>query len=168
MVNIESDMNRGEGFELSVIRDSVNNKLAECGSSEQMNNREVRVLLEKYFGNRISFSYPQGANKSLICFTSDTCSAETLAETIRNAEPVKDCANILRDSLLEYDFGLEDRFCGASDMRAAWVNIVIPKPVLDFLKVLFNVDSVHTCSDAKMKQILSTFQFMFYNVHQGH
>ena len=168
MVKIECDMKRGEGFELSLIRDSVNNKLAECGSSEQMNNREVKVLLEKHFGNRISFSYPQNANKSVMCFTSDTCSAETLAETIRNAEPVKECAKILRDCLLEYDFGLEDRFCDASDLRAAWDNIVIPKPVLDFLKVLFNVDSVHSCSDAKMKQILSTFQFMFYNVHQGH
>ena len=51
IVKIESDMNRGEGFELSVIRDSVNNKLAECGSSEQMNNREVKVLLQKDFGD---------------------------------------------------------------------------------------------------------------------
>ena len=70
--------------------------------------------------------------------------------------------------LLRNDFGLEDRFCDASELRAAWDKIVIPKSVLELFKVLFNVDSVHSCSDAKMKQILSTFQFMFYNVHQGH
>lgn len=38
-----------------MIRDSVNNKLAECGSSEQMNNRGVKVLLEKHFGNNFIF-----------------------------------------------------------------------------------------------------------------
>lgn len=168
MVEIESDLNSGEGFELSVIRDSVNNKLAECGSSEQMNNREVKVLLQKNFGNPMAFLYSHKANKSLMCFASDACSAQTLAETIRNTDPVKECASKLRDCLLEYDFGLEDRFCDATDLRAAWDNIDVPKPVLDFLKVLFNVDSSHGCSDAKLKQILSTFQFMFYNVHQGH
>ena len=74
----------------------------------------------------------------------------------------------MRDCLLEYNFGLEDRFCDASDLRGAWDNTAVPKPVLDFLKVLFNMDSIHSCSDVKMKQILSTFQCMFYNVHQGY
>ena len=62
---------------------------------------------------------------------------------------------------------LQDRFCDATDLRVAWDNINVPKPVLDFLKVLFKKDSSHS-SDAKWKQILSTFQIMFYNVHQGH
>lgn len=50
MVEIESDLNSGKGFELSEILYSVNNKLAECSSSEQMDNREVKVLLQKHFG----------------------------------------------------------------------------------------------------------------------
>lgn len=168
MVEIESYMASGEGFELSVVRDSVNSKLSECGSSEQINNRDLKVMLQNQFGSKILFSYPHEANKSIMCFAADICNVESLAETIRNTDPIKDCANKLRNCLLEYNFGLEDRFCDVSDLRASWDDIVVPGPVLEFLKVLFKVDSIDTCSDVKMKRILSTFQCMFYNVHQGH
>ena len=43
---------------------------------------------------------------------------------------------------------------------------MFPSQFLAFLKVLLNVDSGQDCSDAKLK--LSTFQFLFYNAHQGH
>lgn len=82
MVEIEPDLNIGKGLELSVIRDSVNNRLVEHGSSEKMSNREVKILLQKHFGNQIVFTYSHKANKSLMCFLSDACGTQTLAENI--------------------------------------------------------------------------------------
>lgn len=151
MVQTKSDMNSVKGFELSVIREYVNNKLAEYNSSEQMNNREVEVRLQEHFGNRVTFLYFHRSNKSLMCFASYACSAQTLAETIWNTDHVKKGTNKLRNCLLEYYYGLKDRFYDGSDLRIAWDNTHVPKPVLDFLKVLFSADSSHGCSDAKLK-----------------
>ena len=117
LVKIEVDLNSGEGFELSVMRDSVNKKLAECCSSEQMNNREVEVLLQIHFGSRLAYWYSHKANKSILCFSSDSCSAQTLAETIQNSDHVNECVKKLRDCFLGYNFGLEDSFCDATALR---------------------------------------------------
>ena len=75
MIELEFNLKSRDGFKLSVIRDSVNKKLIECGNEELMNNREVKVLLEKHFGNKTKLSYSQKVNTSLLCFLSDVCSA---------------------------------------------------------------------------------------------
>ena len=51
MFKIELDLKSGDGFELSIMRDSVNKMFIECGNAKLMDNREVKVLIEKHFKN---------------------------------------------------------------------------------------------------------------------
>ena len=48
------------------------------------------------------------------------CSAQNLAETIQNTDFIAKCTTKLLDCLFEYDFGLKDRFCNASELRTSW------------------------------------------------
>lgn len=67
-----------------------------------------------------------------MCSAADACDVQSLDETICNTDLLKDCCVMLRECLLDYDFGLEDSFCDASDLKNAWVDINLPKPLMDF------------------------------------
>lgn len=43
-----------------------------------------------------------------------------------------------RDEVDEYDFGLEDRFCDAQDLKIACSDMCIPEPVVGFFGHLYN------------------------------
>ena len=75
MIEIELYLKSVNEFKLNVIRDSINKKLIEFDNEDLMDNREVKVLLEKHFGNKTKLSYSQKVNTSLLCFLSDVCSA---------------------------------------------------------------------------------------------
>ena len=92
-----------------------------------MDNWEVKVFLGKNFGNKIKFLYSHKVTKSLLSFSSDVCSAQNLAETIRNTDFIAKYARELQNCFLGYDFGLEDRFCDASELRISCENIHVPK-----------------------------------------
>ena len=51
---------------------------------------------------------------------------------------MQECASEIRKALDDYDFGLEDRFCDAQDLKLALSNMRIPEPVLRFFGHLFN------------------------------
>ena len=51
-----------------------------------MNNWEVKALIEKNFENKMKLLYSHKVKKSLLCFLSDACSAQKLAETIWNTD----------------------------------------------------------------------------------
>jgi len=55
-----------------------------------------------------------------------------MAETIRANDPIRQCAESIRQCLLEYDFDLQDRFCDMNDLKTAWESIKIPEPLLSF------------------------------------
>ena len=99
-------------------------------------NREVKVLLVNHFG----FSKPKQAYKSLMLLRSNM-TAENLAETIRCTDVVRQCAEMIRESLSALDFDLQDRFCDAHDLETASANIKIPTPLLNFFAALYNFDA---------------------------
>ena len=133
---IETGLRNGDGYELSHVRDRINREL---NSDIKVNNREVKVLLSEHFGSEISFSQPKQVNKSQMFFSSNV-TAENLAETIRSTDHIQECAETIRQCLLELNFDLQDRFCDANDLENATANMVVPEPLLKFFAVLFNFD----------------------------
>ena len=67
-------------------------------------------------------------------------STENMAEKIRSTDIVTECAKMLRQSLKETDFDLQDKFYDASDLETSWKSMNIPEPLLNFLSVLYNFD----------------------------
>ena len=187
MPEIETGLIQGDGYELSYVRDCINSKL---GSDICVNNREVKVLLTNYFGSKISFSKPKQVNKSQMFFSS-TVKAENLAETIRSTDPIRQCAEMIRQCLLELDFDLQDRFCDVNDLETATANMVIPEPILKFFATLYNFDmnsfentskrlmkgaadvvgDESDCgtrvSEAKCRQVQGLTQTLYYILHRG-
>lgn len=184
---IEMRLSDGEGLELSYVRKLMNEKI----SSSSITNQEVKVLLSHHFGEKIRFSTPKQVNKSLLFFSADV-TQESLAETIRCTDPVRECAEVLRQSLMSVNFDLTDRFCDANDLKEAWNATVIPEPLLRFFGHLLNFDTQSfqackinmdknqeseledegtidgpTASPTKVRQIQSLFQIMYYVLHGG-
>ena len=136
----------------------------------------------------MTYSFPQEANKSAMVFLK-TSTAEMMADRIRSNDPLVQSAKILRDSIMEIDFGLQDKFCDKHDLEKSWENIVIPPPVLTFFAVLFNFDANHfkanienddaesddddnipatdKVSAGKQRKMISLLQIMYYILHNG-
>ena len=183
---IESGLSNGLGYELSFVRNSINEYLEKQYPQCKLNvtNREVKLLLVNHFGGKIYFSQPKQVNKSLMFF-SQNVTVEDVAQTIRNTDPIKECAQQIRKSLLDVDFNLNDRFCDAADLEESLNAISIPDPLLNFFAVLFNFDKngFKASSDEKeeeydvlgsldlsvsrRRKLQSLFQIMYFNVHNG-
>lgn len=63
------------------------------------------IFLLNQFGGEIDFTYSNKANKSMMVFS---VSKYMLAESVRSFDPVHACACMIRKSLDDYAFGLED------------------------------------------------------------
>ena len=61
-----------------------------------------------------------------------------MADTIRVHDVIIECATILRNLLLNVDFGLQDKFCDAHDIESAWNGTEVPEDLLGFFGALFN------------------------------
>ena len=59
---------------------------------------------------------------------------------MRSLDCVKNTAEHIRKVLLNVDFGLEDRFCDAQELKNSYSNTQIPDVLLTFLASLFNVN----------------------------
>ena len=125
--DIKTGLSNGEGYELSFVRDSKYKYL------ESENN------VTNYFGDRICFSQPKQANRSVMFFSKNV-TAEHMADTIRCTDPIKQCAELIRQSLLDTDFHLQDRFCDANDLKTSWDTVPIPEPLMNFFAALYNFD----------------------------
>ena len=128
---LEQGIKDGKGYELSVIRDKLNKIDEKCN----FRNRDVKVFLMDQFGNAIDFTYPSARNKSIMVFSVPN---SVLAEHIRSVDPVQVCATVIREALNAFDFGLEDSFCDAHDLKHALSHMNIPEPVLRFFGHLYN------------------------------
>ena len=89
---LEQGIKNGKGYELSVIRDNLNN-LDECCN---FRNRDVKIFLMDQFGDEIDFTYPSAMNKPIMVFS---VPSNVLAEHIRSVDPVQVCATVIRDAL---------------------------------------------------------------------
>ena len=115
------------GYELCVIRDSFNNIDEKCNFRKI----DVKVFLMNQFGSEIDFTYPSALNKSMMVFS---VPKNVLVQRIRYLDPVQVCASVIRKALDDYDFGLDDSFCDAQDLKHALSTMNIPEPVLWFFR----------------------------------
>ncbi|KAK7085440.1 hypothetical protein SK128_027545 [Halocaridina rubra] len=67
-------------------------------------------------------------------------SPENMADEIRGTDPIRECAAIIRQCLLEVDFDMQERFCDATDLKTSWNTVPIPEPLLKFMGALYNFD----------------------------
>ena len=181
--DIETGLSNGTGYELSFVRDAMNKHLE---VNDYVNNREVKVLLTNHFSDQICFSQPKQLNKSQQFFSKEV-RVENMAEQIRASDPIKECASIIRQSLLDINFDLQDRFCDAHDLKTSWNAVPIPDPLLKFLATLYNfdLDNFSTgqqvpddeddrppdeqagISESKCRQMHCLFQIMYHDLHRG-
>ena len=125
----------GRGYELSSIRDHLNK--SSTSKETIFTNRDVKIFLMGEFEDTINFSYPDSSKKSLMVYSLDHDNADYL-NYIRSINPIQVCASVIRSSFNEYDSGLTDRFCDATDLKQSCVNMSIPDPVLKFLGYLYD------------------------------
>ena len=182
IAEMKPGLNTGEGFALSDIRDQANTKLE---GEIPFSNREVKILLLNHFGDNINITISQNVRKSAMAFLK-TCNIDDMADKIRLTDPINECATILRNSLMDVNFGLQDKFCDASDLEDSWNNIDIPQPLLKFLSVMYNFNEHEFCtakpsiigeedqdptkhgiSKSKEKQMLAIYQIMYFVLHSG-
>ena len=74
-----------------------------------------------------------------------------MAETIRSTDPIKQCAELIRQSLLDTDFELNDRFCDANDLKTSWNNCKHSRTPPDFFKALYRFDATSSCSSSGVR-----------------
>ena len=67
-------------------------------------------------------------------------STEEIVDSLRSTDIVEKCALLIRESLLETNFDLGDKFCDANDLRQSWTNTPLPEALLRFFGVLFKFD----------------------------
>ena len=60
---------------------------------------------------------------------------------------VKSAVQTIRDKLLNVDFGLQDEFCDAEELKLAWKTTKISNEVLDFFSELFTVKKTMLLED---------------------
>ena len=73
----------------------MNNVITSCS---RVTNKEVNLLLMNHFGDKITFSQPKSVSKSVIIFGQNV-GIENNAETIRTTDPVRLCAENIRQCL---------------------------------------------------------------------
>ena len=191
MNSISFKLQKGDGFALSDLRDQINSNIA--GEMKPFSNKEMRVLLYDHFGSNVCFAESRDANRSAMVFLKHVTTEEVI-DNLRSTDIVDKCAMLLRESLLETDFNLGDKFSDANDLRQSWTNTPVPEVLLRFFGGLFNFDhksfygsasndtdilendedeeSIDTAnnqgmSDIKRRKMRALHQIMYFNVHNG-
>ena len=135
---LEKGFKTGNGYELSVIREFMNEKLKQNGMI--LSNRDIKLFLLNQFGDDIDFAYSDNQRKSMMVFSVRNVNSQDLAEKIRSIDPLKVFASRIREELSAFDFQLNDRFGDAEDLRQSLKKADIPKVTLHFFSEIFNFD----------------------------
>ena len=65
--------------------------------------------------------------------------SSNLVEIVRNADPIEDCAKLLRQECKAYDFGIDNSYCDANDLNLSFESFKSNRPSMwakFFLKML--------------------------------
>ena len=71
-------------------------------------NNEVKIFLEEFFGNSIQFCKSDKQNLSSMVFFSSMDITDVI-NTLCSLNGVKSASRTIRDKLLNFDFGLQDK-----------------------------------------------------------
>ena len=136
--SINFKLQKGDGFALSDLREQINSNIN--GDIKPFSNRELKLLFYEHYGSNVCFADSRGnPNKSAMVFLK-VVSTEEIVDSLRSTDIVEKCALLIRESLLETNFDLGDKFCDANDLRQSWTNTPLPEVLLRFFGVLFKFD----------------------------
>ena len=110
-------LNQGRGIAISDIRDMINNDNPEI----DMKNNELKAFLEEEFQTNIQFCLSDSKNKSQFVYSSSV-SVNDAINKLRSSDCVKNAAEHISKVPLNVDFGLEDRFCDAQELKNSYSN----------------------------------------------
>ena len=85
MPTIEKLLYEGHGLKTTEIRDYINNTAQE----QIMSNKEVKLYLIKYFGDKIRFSRTAQKNNAILVFSSKISAGE-MADILRSTDIIRD------------------------------------------------------------------------------
>ena len=102
-----------------------------------LKNNEIKGFLIKEFDDSFSFCDPERKNQSLFKAFSSSIEAQGIINSLQNIDVVKTAAIEIRKSLLDVNFGLENGFCDAYQLKQSSkeTNIL---GVLSFFAAIFN------------------------------
>lgn len=177
----------GQAFTLTEVSNEVNKLLP---PDILIKNVDIKNHLVAEFGEEIKYSVPGEANKPTLFFHSSV-SLDEVVEMLRSKNVIKESAKIIKQSLYQINFDLEDKFCDENNLSIAWDGMQIPSPLLTFFSELFNFNENYFedsneqhsdtdeddplpppktskgCSKTKTLKIKSLFQMMYYVMHGG-
>ena len=181
IADLNTDERMLSGITLTEIRDMINTK-----EDIDMKNNEVKSFLVEFLEDSIQFCESDRKNQPLMVFSSSLDISDVI-NTLRALDSVKVAAKVIRSKLLNVDFGLQDKFCDAEELKHSWRTTKIPDELLIFFAELFNIkkttllkeyynsnDEIEQESEQEQDDILksmkigSLFQVTFYNMHNGY
>ena len=62
-----------------------------------------------------------------------------IVNILRSIDTITSAAKLIRESLKNIDFGLQDKFCNSEELKQSWQNTKIPDEVIAFFSELFNI-----------------------------
>ena len=129
---IEPKLKTGEIFSLKDVSDII---ISIHGEDFTVKYNKIKSCLINYFGNTISFVYSNKKNQSQLfhCFN-----IEQAIRDYYNKNAIIESANILKQSLNQVDFKLDDKFCDTNDLSTSWKNMSIPIPFVQLLSKLYD------------------------------
>ena len=108
--SIQQFLDRGFGLLLSEMRDSINDK-----HENIISNKDVKLFICEYFEDQVQFVNLECKNEKMMVFSAKLTIEDVIVK-LRSINIVKDTAEMIRKSLKEVDFGLDNSFCDAQDL----------------------------------------------------
>ena len=97
----------------------ITNKLNEV-LNLGLDNRRTKSILVKYYGQQITFSYPQDRSLPQVVFGCSIGVSDIIETRLRKSDPIKESASILKSEMgpeiERFDFRLQNTLCLASDL----------------------------------------------------
>lgn len=134
-------------------------------SEIELSNQNLKKRLIETFGDEICFSYPKDKRKSQVFFSRHVQTTE-LVETIRSQDVIKDCARILKNECIEYEFSLEDSYKDANDVIASY-NIFIKKRPAAWECFFNTMLPFRKTSESLQRKSDTIFQIMYSLIHNS-
>ena len=122
-------------------------------------------MLINRLGEEICFSYPKDSSKSQMFF-STKIRAPDIAETLRAADPIQQCATELRNECENFDFLLQGSFHAPDDLEISFKHYIQQRP--ETWEKFFNALFPYRIKADNIKRKCDTLlQVFFYLIHNG-
>ncbi|KAG8177891.1 hypothetical protein JTE90_001722 [Oedothorax gibbosus] len=138
------------GFTLTEIRELIN----ELAGGNIIRNNKVKLRLQRYYENEISFSSSNSKNESLMVF-SLKLDINEIIERMRKVDNIKTAAKEIREALQKVDFGLTNKFFDSDELNTSWMTTEMPDEMLTFLSTLLNINKGFLLSNSVNEEAYS-------------